>query len=154
MSRTTIDHRESDGLDFDLSGFHAVTDHIRKHLPKREGAVEQQAIDFAAARAARDEGIQRSANKAARAAETWPEDAYNFLCRYARTHERFISEELTACADRMGYGAPTSSKAWGAIFQRASREGIIRRDGYGVSLRRHCSPSPMWHSMVYVGGAA
>jgi len=46
MTRTIIDHRGVESLEFDLSGFHAISDHIRKHLPNREGNVEQQQLSF------------------------------------------------------------------------------------------------------------
>ena len=33
-----------DGLDFDLTGFHAVADYIRQELPKREEQPGQEAM--------------------------------------------------------------------------------------------------------------
>ncbi|MGE3149128.1 MAG: hypothetical protein AB7K04_08685, partial [Pseudorhodoplanes sp.] len=38
------------------------------------------------------------------------------------------------------------ARAWGGAFRRAARDGVIRRAGYGVSLRRNQSPTPHWQS--------
>jgi hypothetical protein len=111
----------------------------------------QLAIDFDVARAARDEGMGRAADHAERVQGGWKDAAFAFLVRYAGQHARFISEEATQAAEALGYGAPTDSRAWGAIFQRAAREGVIRRDGFGISKRRHLSPTPMWVSCVAAG---
>lgn len=114
----------------------------------------QSCIDFTAARAQRDAGMSQALTAAERRDEEWPELAYGFLCRYARTHATFISEEATAEADRLSYGSPTDPRAWGHVFQRAARANVITKIGYGISQRRHLSPTPLWESRVYVGGAA
>lgn len=114
----------------------------------------QLAIDFAAARAARDAGMSQAITAAERQDDEWPELAYGFLCRYARSHATFISEEATAEADRLGYGSPTDPRAWGHVFQRAARANVIAKIGYGISQRRHLSPTPLWESRVFAGGAA
>ena len=112
------------------------------------------ALDLAHAREAANEGMARALDAAERRDDMWPDIAYSFLVRYAWSHEQFISEECTAEAERLGYGSPADPRAWGAIFQRAARDGIIRRNGYGTSHRRHLSPTPLWRSLVYVGDVA
>lgn len=116
--------------------------------------MSQLPIDFEAARAARDSGIQRAADHADSDTPGWGEVALSFLERYARENEQFISEECTQVADRLGYGSPTDSRAWGAVFLKASRKGLIERIGYGVSKRRHLSPTPLWRSRICVKAAA
>lgn len=106
------------------------------------------------ARAARDAGMQRAIDHAADVCMDWPARAYAFLTRFARTHESFISEECTEEAERLGFGPPTDPRAWGAIFQKASRSGVIARDGFGISQRRHLSPTPLWRSLVFAGHVA
>ena len=61
---------------------------------------------------------------------------------------------VTAEADRMGYGSPADDRAWGPIFQRAARNKVIQRIGYGISKRRHLSPTPLWRSLVFGGNVA
>lgn len=53
MNRTIIDHRPSDGLDFDLTGFEDLAAGIRKHLPNREGNMLQEHFNFERAPTAR-----------------------------------------------------------------------------------------------------
>ena len=113
--------------------------------------MNQLTIDFAAARAARDAGMTQALQRAERVDDEWPELAYEFLVGYARTHAQFISEEATAEADRLGYGSPADGRAWGAIFKRAARDEVIQRIGYGISQRRHLSPTPLWRSLVFAG---
>lgn len=114
----------------------------------------QQIFDFTAARAARDAGMTQALEHAERVNDEWPDMAYAFLCRYARGHAEFISETLTNEAIRMGYGSPADARSWGSLFAKAARAGVIQRIGYGVSQRRHCSPTPLWRSLVFVGSAA
>jgi hypothetical protein len=40
------------------------------------------------------------------------------------------------------------------IFRRAAKDGIIVRIGYGTSLRRHLSATPLWSSAIYKDCAA
>ncbi len=103
------------------------------------------------ARDARDAGMSRAIQHAERIDDEWPDIAMGFLIRYARTHDLFISEEATAEAERLGYGSPADDRAWGGVFKRAARDGIIARAGFGISKRRHLSPTPLWRSMVFGG---
>lgn len=155
MSRPISDH-SLPPLELDLVGWEPVVGAIRKQIAQKreEQPMQQSVLDFTAARAERDAGMNRAHDAAARRDEEWPDLAYGFLVRYATTHAEFISEELTAMADRMGYGSPADPRAWGAIFQRAARAGVIQRIGYGVSQRRHLSPTPLWRSLVFGGSAA
>lgn len=109
---------------------------------------------FPSRRAQRDAGMTQAIQHAERVELDWPDLAYAFLIRYARTHATFISEEATAEADRLGYGSPADDRAWGGVFLRASRAGLIRRIGYGISQRRHLSPTPLWRSLVFAGAPA
>ncbi len=110
---------------------------------------EQSTIDFAAARADRDAGMSQAFDHAQRVDDTFGQRAEAFIYSYARSHRQFISEECTAAAERVGLVSPADSRAWGAPFQRAARNGVIRKAGYGISQRRHLSPTPLWQSLVY-----
>lgn len=153
MTRTTIDHHESDGLDFDLTGFEALADGIRKHT-RSGGGMQQSVIDFDRARQERDAGMDRAIEHAERVDDSWPVVAYNFLCRYAHAHEYFDAWEVTAEAQRLGYGAPTTDKAWGSIFVKAVRNEIIEAWGVGRNPNRHASICIRYRSNVYSGSVA
>ena len=116
--------------------------------------MNQLAIDFTQGRQLRDTGMQQAVSHAERIDDEWPDRAYAFLREFARRNAQFISENLTGEAISLGYGSPADARAWGAIFSKAARAGVIERIGYGVSVRRHCSPTPLWRSLVFVGSAA
>ena len=115
---------------------------------------EQLPIDFAAAVAARDRGIAQAADHAERLEDGFGERAFQFICTYAETHRVFISEECTAAAAAAGLVSPADPRAWGAPFQRAARARVIEKIGFGISQRRHLSPTPKWQSLVFAGRAA
>lgn len=104
------------------------------------------------ARAARDAGMSQAIQRAERIDDEWPDLAYGFLCRYARTHDQFISEEATAEADRLGYGSPADPRAWGSVIRKAARADVIRRTSMTKPrLKGHASPGPVWQSLVFSG---
>lgn len=108
----------------------------------------QPEFDFTAARAARDAGMQQATQHAEDLQPKWGELAIERIRTYAATHPEFISEECTDWAASQGFTSPTDPRAWGAPFLKAARLGIIRKVGYGISQRRHLSPTPLWRSLV------
>lgn len=105
------------------------------------------------ARQARDIGMQQAAQHAEDDAPGWADAAYEMLKRYARHNPQFISENVTSWASDRGFVTP-QPKAWGQIFRRAAKDGIIVRIGSGTSMRRHMSPTPLWSSAIYKDCAA
>lgn len=105
-------------------------------------------LDWEPAIAARDEGMRRAVDHADEVHVHWSDQAYELIKRYAKENRRFISEQCTAWAAEQGFKSPTDARAWGAPFKRAAKDGIIVRVGYGTSLRRHLSPTPLWESAL------
>jgi len=148
------DHGHNDGLDFDLTGFEALAAGIRKHT-RSGGGMQSTVSDLAAAHTAANEGIAQSFHHAADVDDSWPDAALGFLYRYARTHAEFTIEEMTAEADRLGYGSPADSRAWGSIVRRAAIRGfILNTHTMRPRVKGHGAPGPVWRSLVYVGSAA
>lgn len=116
--------------------------------------MNQLPLDFQAAKAARDRGMRQAAEHADHLDDTFADRAYDFLAHYARTHETFISEDATGAAAGKGITSPADQRAWGQVFRRAARDGLIERIGYGTSMRRHLSPTPLWRSLFFSGSAA
>lgn len=115
----------------------------------------QAAIDFEAARRARDEGMSRAQAHAEADVPGWSDTAYGFLLAYARVHERFISEDVSGASKaRRDFPQPPTDRAWGPVYRRAVRDGVIVQDGAGRSARRHASICPRWRSLVFGGSAA
>ncbi len=96
------------------------------------------------ARLVRDEGMAQALAHAQEVDESWPERAFRHLIDYAEVNACFISHDVTE-----GLPSPTDDRSWGPIFVRAARTGIIKRVGFGVSHRRHASPTPLWESCIY-----
>ncbi|NII73937.1 tartrate dehydratase beta subunit/fumarate hydratase class I family protein [Dyella sp. SG562] len=109
---------------------------------------------FAEAVAKRDAAMEQALSAAERQDDEWPELAYGFLYRYAQRHQEFEAWHVTQAAERMGYGAPTTDRAWGSIFRKAIREGVMTMVGLGKNPNRHASMCPRYRSMVFGGNAA
>ena len=95
--------------------------------------------EYERAEAEAQRGMDQSAATAEQDRPGWSEAAYSLLCRFAADHpEGFTSEDVADAGEPLGLG---SSKAWGAVYQRAARNGIIVKAGYAPTRRRHLSPS-------------
>lgn len=105
----------------------------------------------AEAKVARDEAMSRVAKHADESCHRWSVLAFQWVLTYALAHREFVSEDCTAAAMEVGIPKPPDDRAWGAPFARAARQNIIKRIGYGVSKRRHLSPTPLWQSQTYRG---
>lgn len=105
--------------------------------------------DGPTARAERDAGMAAVAAGAEAQSPGWGDLALEWLRTYALTHPSFISEQATDAARAWGLVEPSNTKAWGPVFKRAAKEGILKRDGFGTSTRRHCSPTPRWQSQIF-----
>lgn len=98
-------------------------------------------------KAARDAGMRSVAQHADESRARWTDIAFDWICKYAEQNSVFISEECTSAAMAAGIPSPPDDRAWGHPFQRASRELIIKKIGYGISNRRHQSPTIKWNSL-------
>lgn len=95
----------------------------------------QIAIDFDAALAARDLGMQRSVDRANKAESEWSGQALDLLTAYAarRFPEPFLIEQ---------------ARAWGAVTKRASVKHRIEKAGAGAAASSNCSLKPLWRHVA------
>lgn len=125
----------------------------------------QQLLDWTKQQdlAARDEGMSRSTAHANADHKAWAERAYAFLVRYCSRAAEFAGFEVIAAAYASGdvprlqgkdAADRSPDKAWGSIFVRAGKNGLIRRIGYAAHPTRHHSPTPKWRSLIYNQEAA
>lgn len=115
---------------------------------------EQTVIDFESAVAARDAGMAAAAEHADRVSSGWSDDAYAFLVDFARHNACFISEDVSDASKGVHtFVQPPTDRAWGTVYRRAVREGVIEQDGCGRSRRRHASICPLWSSLIFQGAA-
>lgn len=75
--------------------------------------------------------------------------ALAYLKVYAHKHQFFTAEEVTDAARASGL-RPHNTKAWGPVFQRATRNKVIARSLQPYRRKYgHGSPSFMWQSLVF-----
>ncbi len=101
-----------------------------------------------------DLGMKRAAQSAERMNPGWTDEAFEFLKKYARSHELFISEDVSDMSREEGMRQPSTDRAWGSIYTRAQKENIIIQDGSGRSRRRHNSICPRWRSLIFAGSSS
>lgn len=102
--------------------------------------MDQLAIDFAAAR--RDLGIERAGSHAG---EAWKRRARGYLLEYLVGRAGpFMAEDVRDFAEGRGLDVPPDGRAWGAVFQAAARERLIRKLGYAPARSSNLSPKVQW----------
>jgi len=98
---------------------------------------------------ARDVGMMRAQIGAENAAPGWGERAYEFLYNVARWNETFSPEAVTDAYNEW-LEAPSNPKAWGPVYLRAVRAGIIERSTETYRRRYgHGSLGVLWRSKVF-----
>ncbi len=100
------------------------------------------------ARQQADAGMTQAIDHAAEANPEWPIDAYHYLVGFAQNHQFFISEDVSGQSKLDGLEQPPTDRAWGSIYRKAVKHGIIVQDGIGRSARRHASICPRWRSLI------
>lgn len=83
-----------------------------------------------------------------KAGKEWADSAYAYLVEWVRTVAKtgvpFSAEDLTDAATRKGIRAH-DARAWGGVFQRAARRGVIRRSSATFARRNgHGAPIFGW----------
>lgn len=97
----------------------------------------------------RDVGIETAEEKANRDKVGWSEDAMHGLELYCLAHDdkEFLAEEVRDWTAEMSLvGEPENGRAWGGVFQRAARQGMIVRVGYAPSKSSNLSPKCLWRA--------
>ena len=75
----------------------------------------------------------------------WKDQAGEFVRRYAALYREFISEDCTDWAYAHGLSKPHDPRAFGQIYRDSAKAGVIRKAGYGHSVKR-ASPTVLWRS--------
>lgn len=111
------------------------------------------AADRARAARLRDAGIAQSVEHADAKVPEWRDVAYRFLLEFCRSHDFFISEDVSNTSKEADFPQPPTDRAWGHVYRRAAKEGKIIQVGIGRSNRRHRSICPRWQSLIFKGAA-
>ena len=96
----------------------------------------------------RDASIRIAEDHANEVKPRWSDTAYEFLLSYIKTKDQFMAEDVR----KASYGivpTPPSNRAWGAIFVRATKSGLIRRIGFKnvKNPLAHCTPATLWQTV-------
>jgi hypothetical protein len=94
----------------------------------------QTSLDFTAGEALKEAGMSVVLANADVVNFNWTDYALSLLGGFAKSVEKFSSDEFRAhFVDRLP--DPPSPNAFGALFNRAAKAGIIRHVGYAKSCR-------------------
>lgn len=96
----------------------------------------------------RELGMTRAIAAARRHAPGWEDDALAAVRRFAETHEHFIAEDARATVE---LPEGVDGRAFGAVMQRARRDGLVVADGFAPANSSNRSPKVRWRSLVYTG---
>jgi hypothetical protein len=97
--------------------------------------------------AVRDAAIQQASANAERKHPGWNEQAYQFLLDFIKDRsDPFMAEDVREAANRKKFPLPPSERAWGGVFVRAAKEGIIKNNGYAPKKKAdaHRTPAILW----------
>jgi hypothetical protein len=109
----------------------------------------QTTIDEALARA--DQGMARALDRAEGESPGWGDVAYKFLHRYAEEHREFPGFFVTAASEMApGFPVPRNERAWGGIYKRAQRAGLIEKTQRRMKHpKRHGCEAIVYRSLVF-----
>jgi hypothetical protein len=96
----------------------------------------------------RDAGIAQAEESANQKTENWTQLAYSFLLEFMRSNDEFMAEDVRLASEGK-VEPPPSNRAWGGIFVRAVKEGLIRRKGFRnvKNAKAHCTPATLWETI-------
>ena len=104
------------------------------------------------ARAARDRGMAMAADHAERVTPGWGEEAYSvlldFLTKPPACTDAFTSEHVREHGAALALAEPPHRRAWGPIFQRAAKAGMIEKAGFTTARAAnvHCAIITVWRA--------
>lgn len=101
------------------------------------------------AKKARDRGIERAENHANQVHESWSDKAYALLKEFIRIQPKtsFLAEDFRMSVTDL-LPAPPHNRAYGGIFMRAAKAGLIERLGYAPvkNWKAHRANASVWRA--------
>lgn len=94
-------------------------------------------------------GMGQAIDHADRVSPGWSDLAYDYLIVYCLTHSEFKSEDVSGSTKGDPFfPQPPTDRAWGAIYRRALKDGVIAHNGTARSELRHNTICPYWRSLI------
>lgn len=99
------------------------------------------------------QGAELAADRADRLHGDWTARALAAWHEYARTHQRFTTEDVRLAYVGIVPTAP-DNRAWGAVPRVALRQGICKRVGITHAKNPHCHGTWIseYESLIFCGG--
>lgn len=96
----------------------------------------------------RDKGISNAIGHAEFKSPGWNEQAYQFLIKYIKTVDEFMTEDLREAA-KGSVEEPPSLRAWGGVIVRAVKEKLITRKEFRnvKNAKAHSTPASVWNKI-------
>lgn len=98
----------------------------------------------------RDQGIAKAEYSALCKNEDWYRKAFDILNLYIALHsDPFLAEDVRNFAEGQKLEIPPSKRAWGSVFLKASKNGVIRKVGYARTSnpKAHKTPATLWEAI-------
>lgn len=101
------------------------------------------------AEAARDRGIKTAAEHADAVDTQWTEVAFMHLKAFVLPlayGAKLTCEQVRERAEKQGFRAPPTKRAWGNVMLAGARAGLIRKVGFTTAEdpKVHCNPISQW----------
>jgi hypothetical protein len=108
--------------------------------------MNQSEIDYTAADRGKAEGMGQALGHAESVEPGWGDLAYEWLAHYVAGEKgvQFTSFLFISWCQLNDFDMPPTQKAFGSIFTKAAKNGLIRKVGYRPHPLRHASPTVLW----------
>lgn len=104
-------------------------------------------LSYIEAQTLAEQGMTRAVDHADREQPGWSEQAFEALLAFAVTTEgEFTAERARAACHELGLAQPPDARAWGSVFNLASRRGHILKVGYAPRACGHNTPTIVWRA--------
>ena len=93
----------------------------------------------------RDKGIKKALDSANNTHDKWSEKAYDFLLKYIKYQNQFMTEDVRVASEK-AIPKPPSNRAWGSVILKAAKSGLIHRVGFAnvKNAKAHKTPASVW----------
>ena len=102
-------------------------------------------LDLFSGQQLRDIAIFQSMENADKQNYKWTYYAYQFLLNYIKSNKEFMAEDVRIASGGI-VPEPPNKRAWGGIFVKAVKSGLIKRKGFMnvKNAKAHCTPATLW----------
>ncbi len=108
---------------------------------------QAKVLDIVQGRQLRDAGIAKAELHAEQETPEWKTKAFAVLQSFIQLqHSPFMAEDVREYARLINFPQPPSNRAWGGVFVKACKEGLITKLGIQPVKNKnaHCANATLW----------